>query len=182
MRQMIGRLMNNKFYRGSGQRRVRSHLWIITSAFVRRDWRISCNTSTTIASLLAKFRTAHLHRRSHKRHRFGRSCSEELQVPHSSYLTHKRCTTLDLGKATILHEAHKLSSGWMVFVLPPEKFSQTSSEISKRMCNYTNTGIPICRTTTKPPYEQKGKDCFTLEDGTDKLSRNFCNRLPINVT
>ena len=80
-----------------------------------------------IASLLAKVRTAHLRRRSHKRHRFSRSCSEELQVPASSYLTHWRYITLDLRKLTILHEAHKLSSCLMVFVLPPEKFSQTSS-------------------------------------------------------
>ena len=31
----------------------------------------------------------------------------------------------------------------------------------------------------KNPYEQKGMDCLSLEDGTDKLSRNFAHRLPI---
>ena len=31
----------------------------------------------------------------------------------------------------------------------------------------------------KNRYEQKGMDCLSLEDGTDKLSRNFAHRLPI---
>jgi hypothetical protein len=86
----------------------------------------------------------------------------KLQVPHSSYLTNWRYTTLDLRKLTVglLHEAHKLSSCVMIFVLPPEKFSRISSEVSKRMWNYKYTGISICRSTShhdkkKPPYEQK---------------------------
>jgi hypothetical protein len=77
-----------------------------------------------------------------------------------------------------------LSSCLMISLLHPAKFRQYL-QIPKQMWNCKYTGISICHSTShhhKSPYQQKGTYCLTLEDGTDKLSRNSCNRLPINVT
>jgi len=89
-------------------------------------------------------------------------------------------------QSPLVHEANKFSSFLMTFVLPPEKFRHHLK--SPNGCEIISTReYPLFRSTLhhdkkKPPYEQKGMDCLTLEDGTDKLFRNFRNRLPINVT
>jgi hypothetical protein len=113
------------------------------------------------------------------------SVSASASLVRESYMYRTgRYTTLDLPKLTALRDACKLASCLMISV-----FSLQSSvrhlQVSKRMGNYKYTGISICRSTShhhKNPYEQKGTDCLTLEDGTDKLFRSSGNRLPINVT